>query len=293
MKHTILVTLCVTLLLQACKKNGKPGGGTPGSSDVMYPITLSFYEGNNSAYPQKSTFKYDDKHQLTWFGNNERYTNVASNGTQLVILGADTLIDTYLYSGNIYTGEGVERVTSSYLWKYSYGSHYQGPFNTYYFTNTDATHSAIGSYNDNTNTQFFTYDANGNLAFSRFVTDAVGSPNSTSYNPGGFEFVRITCKGYDDKLSPYSAIPGWRYISYVWAYPWQYYLSMRKHNPTQIIQEDVNMNTMKWEVYSQSDLTYTYNDQGYPAEVKITTTYPSTATPNQAFYQTYDFTYSK
>ena len=294
---SITYLLAIVLLLPACKKtgNGSGGsGGTTGGGDIMYPATLSFYQGNNSAYPSNSTFKYDDKHHLTYYGNNESHTNVAGNSTQLVVLdNSDTLIDSYLYSGDILTGKGVDQVKTNYMWKYSNGSSYTGPVNTYYFANTDATGNFLGSYNGGTYTQFFTYDNNGSLTYSKIVTNSSGSPNSSDYNPGGLEYDHITFKNYDDKPSPYSAIAGWRYISYQWAYPWQFYLSLSQHNPGQIVEESLNTDTMKWFVYSQSDLTYTYGDNGYPSQIKITTTYPNSGTPNQTFLQTYNFTYSK
>ncbi|MFT3823344.1 MAG: hypothetical protein QM731_05465 [Chitinophagaceae bacterium] len=282
------------VLLPACKKNGGTPGGGGSNSDVYYPATLSFYEGNNSSYPSRSSFKYDDKHLLTYMGNSGRYSNISDNGVQQVILsGSDTLIIANLFSGDIYTGKGVDQIKTNYMWKYSTGNSTTGPVSTYYFTNTDATNNFLGSYNGGTYTQSFKYDGNGNLTTSTFVTNSSGSPTSTNYDPGGLLYDKITYKGYDDKPSPYSAVAGYRYISWQWAYPWQFYFSMSKHNPTQIIEESLNTTTMVWSVYSQSDLTYTYNDQGYPSQVKITTVYPSTGTPTQAFYQTYNFTYAK
>lgn len=287
--------IAIAVLLPACKKTGGGGnGGGGGSSDVMYPATLSFYEGSNSGYPANSTFTYDDKHHLTYFGYNGRYTIVSGNNTEQVILSnSDTLVLVNLFSGNILTGVGVDKINTNYMWKYSSGSSLTGPVNTYFFMNTDATGNFLGAYNGGTYTQYFTYDNNGSLTFSKFVTNAVGSPNSSSYDPGGLEYDRITFKDYDDKPTPYSNVAGWRYISWQWSYPWQFYLSMSKHNPAQIIEESLNTNTMTWSVYSHSDLTYTYTDAGYPSQIKITTTYPSTGTPNQAFYQTYNFTYTK
>jgi hypothetical protein len=289
---SITYLIAIATLFTACKKTGgTPGGGTGNNSNVMYPATLSFYEGNNSAYPSNSTFKYDDKHNLTYMGNSDRYSNIAGSSVQQIIITSDTLIITNLFSGNILTGIGVDQIKTNYMNKYSGGNSTTGPVYTYYFANTDATGNFLGSYNGGTYTQFFTYDNNGNLTSSKFVTNAVGSPNSSSYDPGGLEYDRLTFKNYDSKPSPYSAIAGWRYISYQWAYPQQFYFSLSQHNPTQIIEESLNTNTMTWSVYAQVDLTYTYNDQGYPSQVKITTVYPSTATPTQAFYQTYNFTY--
>ena len=296
MKRIIyLSVIAFIVLLPACKKNtGGGGGGGSNNSDLLYPATLSFYEGSNSGYPANSTFKYDAQHHLTYMGNKDRYSNISSAGVQqVVITSGDTLIIANLFAGDIYTGNGVSLIKTNYMWKYSTGSSVTGPVNTYYFTNSDATNNFVGSYNGGTYTQFFTYDNNGSLISSKIVTNAVGSPNSGNYDPGGLEYDRISYKGYDTKSSPYSAVPGYRFISYQWAYPWQFYLSMSKHNPAQIIEESLNTTTMKWSVYSQSDLTYTYNDQGYPSQVKITTVYPSTGTPTQAFYQTYNFTYSK
>lgn len=284
--------ITLAMLLPACKKNG--GGGTGNNSDVMYPATLSFYEGTNSGYPSNSTFKYDDKHHLTYMGNSGRYSNIEGSGIQQVVISSgDTLIIANLFSGDILTGKGVDLIKTNYMWKYRGGNSTTGPVNTYYFTNTDATNNFLGSYNSGAYTQYFTYDNNGNVTFSKIVTNAVGSPGSGSYNPGGLEYDRLTFKDYDNNPSPYSAIAGWRYISYQWAYPQQFYFSLSKHNPTQIVEESLNTTTMTWSIYAKVDLTYMYNDQGYPSQVKITTVYPSTATPNQAFYQTYNFTYSK
>jgi len=299
MKHqpflkTIFSALCVTLLLTACNKNGG-GGGTPNNSDVMYPATLSSYEGNNSGYPANFTFKYDDKHHLTYMGNHDRFSNISSNGVQQVILTSqDTLIVANLFSGNIYTGQGVNDVRTNYQWKYYSGTNTTSAVITYYFTTGPAPDYRVSSHNGGTYTQFFTYDDNGNLVTSQFVTNAVGSPNSSSYDPGGLVYDKLTYKGYDNtKLSPYSAVAGYQFISYLWSYPWQFSLAVSKHNPTQVIEESLKTNTMKWSVYSQSDYTYIFNEQGYPSQIKITTVYPSTATPTKAFYQTYNFTYSK
>lgn len=281
----------LALLLPACKKNGGSGGG--GNTAVLYPATLSFYEGNNSAYPSRSTFKYDDQHRLTYMGNNERYSNIASAGVEQVILNArDTLIITNLFTGNIYTGQGVTDIRTNYMWKYSTGNSLTGPVSTYYFISSAST-KQLASYNGGTYSQHFVYDQEGNLTSSKFVTNSRGLPGQSSFDPGGLEYSRLTYTGYDTKPSPYSAVAGYQYIAYQWSYPQHFYFAMSKHNPTQIIEESLNTTTMRWSVYAQVDLTYTYNEQGYPSQVKIKTVYPSTATPAQAFYQTYDFTYAQ
>jgi len=287
----IIYFIAIAVLFSACKKNGGSGGtGTPGNSDLMYPATLAF--DNNTGYPEKSTFKYDDKHHMTYFGNGARFTNVGSSSTALVVItGKDTLVASYLFDGDIYAGNNIGKVEMNYLNMYSSGNHLQGPNYTYYFTYSDASHTTLGSYNGSTYTQHFTYDDKGNVSFSNFITNAVGSPNSTNYDPGGLEYDRITFKGYDDKPSPYSAVPGYRFIAYPWAYPWQMYLALSKHNPTQIIEESLNTSTMKWSVYTQSDITYSYNDQGYPTEVIVKVSSPGTA--YQPYYQKYYFTYTK
>ncbi len=287
MKKILYIT-AVAVLLSACKKNG--GSGTPGNSDLMYPATLAF--DNNTGYPEKSTFKYDDKRHMTYVGNDARFTSIGSNGSALVVItGKDTLVASYLFDGDIYAGNNIGTVVMNYLNKYASGSHVQGPNYTFYFTYSNASHTALGSYNGGSFTQYFTYDDKGNLTFSKFVTNAAGSPNSTSYDPGGLEYDRITFKGYDDKPSPYSAVAGYRYIAYPWSYPWQMYLALSQHNPTQIIEESLNTNTMKWSVYTQSDISYSYNDQGYPTEVIVKVSSPGTA--YQPYYQRYYFTYTK
>jgi|GEM_PF-4031862 len=283
----------IAVLLSACHKNPGGGGGTPNNSDVLYPATLSFYEGGNSGYPSVSTFKYDANHHLTYMGNRDRYWNISGNGVQNVIIGSiDTIIVNNTFGGDLYGAGGASLVSTFYINKNSYGST-SGPVNTYYFAGMGGAANTTGNYNGGTYTQFYTFDANGDVSFSKIVTNAVGSPNSSSYDPGGLDYDHITFKGYDSHPSPYSNIPGYKWAAWQWSYPWQMSLAHSKHNPTQIIEESLNTNTMKWSVYSQSDFTYTYNDQGYPSEIKVTTVYPSTGTPTKAFYQTYDFTYTK
>lgn len=293
MKHTSLLILAFGAMtfLPACKKSGG-GGGATNNADAYYPATLSFYEGNNGAYPAKSTFKYDDKHHLTYFGSKDRWTDIAASGATLVVPGGyDTTILVNIFNGNIYTG-AVTEVRQNYANK-SGGSLTTYPVSTYSFTGMDKTAGVTSTYNGGKYTQYFTLDGNGNLTDSKFVTNAWGSPNSTAFDPGGLEYVRMKFTGYDTKPSPYSALPEWKFASFPWSYPEQMSFGFSKHNPTQIIEENLNTTTMKWAVYRQVDFTYTYNDQGYPSEVKITTLYPQSPAGQNTFYATYDFTYSK
>lgn len=292
---TILFALGVTLVLPACKKDTGGGGGNGGGNgaDALYPATVSFYQGSNGAYPSVSMFKYDDKHHLTYMGNSSRYTTVSGNGVLLTVIGApDTTLAVSNFSGDIYTGNGVTLVKFNYVNKSPSGST-TSAVNTYLLGVGGAPDYKLNNYSGGTYTHFFTYDDKGNIVSSKIVTNAVGSPNSTSYDPGGLEYDRLTYKGYDDKPSPYSAMPGYRFIAYPWSYPQDFTFAFSKHNPSQIIEESLNTNTMKWAVYSQTDFTYTYNDQGYPSQVKITVSYPQSPAGQNTFYSTYNFTYGK
>lgn len=276
-----------------CKKNTGSSNPQPGAADKLYPATLAFY--NNTQYPENSVFKYDGDHNLTYTGNANRYYNIDAGHSQLIVIQrGDTMYNTYSFDRNIYTEKGIVNATNLVKWRYAGGlPPYQSAESKYLFMPAVGTDGQVGHANLGKLSQNITYDNNGNVASVTHVTNAWGSPNSTQYDPGGLVLSKITYKGYDDKPSPYSSIAGYSYISVLWVYPQHFYFSLSKHNPTQIIEESLDTNTMKYSIYSKSDFTYTYNEQGYPTQVKIKIVYPSSGTPDQEFYLTYDFTYSK
>ncbi|MBS1663688.1 MAG: hypothetical protein JST68_21775 [Bacteroidetes bacterium] len=294
MKFTTSI-LAIVVFLSACKKNGgSGGGGGTNNTNVMYPATLSYYEGNNSAYPAKSTFKYDDKHHLTYYGNEGRWTSLSGNGVQLVVPGGyDTTILVYNFSGNIYTGE-VGQVESYYINKINGGST-TGPKSTYSLIGMTAAKNTSAIANLGKVSQYLKFDGNGDVASSYFITNAWGSPNSTQYDPGGLIYDRLTFTGYDTKPSPYSAIPEYKFTDFPWSYPERMSFDFSQHNPGKIVEESLNQTTMTWSTYRETTFTYTYTDQGYPSQVKITTYYPSSQGPSgqNTYYATYNFTYAK
>ncbi|MET0244018.1 MAG: hypothetical protein ABW174_11145 [Flavitalea sp.] len=290
---SITAILAMGVTFTSCKKSTGSQNPQPGGSDLLYPTTVSFYEGNNSAYPEVREFKYDGDHLLTFMGTKYRYAKINASSVDKIYIDRDTLVISNIFDGNIYTGKNVNNVSSTSRWRYS-GSlpPYNGPENKYNLPPTDPSYTKILHFNMGKASHFFSYDDNGNLTSSKFVTNSWGSPNSSQFDPGGLEYARLTYKGYDDKLSPYSSIAGYRFIAFQWAYPQEFSFAMSKHNPTQIIEESLDTNTRTFKVTSQVDFTYTYNDQGYPTQVKIKTVYPNSSTPSDAFYQTYNITSS-
>lgn len=289
-RMVILLAISMTLFLPACKKTGSgPSGGGPNTKALYYPTTISSYQGTNGAYPSIATCKYDSQHRLTYLGNDAfNYTINSENVTQTVLgTSGETDITYNNYNGNIYTGGGTTSVDNSALIKTSNTS-YTIPARTYLFAYTS--NNALSAFDDGANTTHFSYDDNGNLTGLSLITDPQGSPNSGSYKPGGDEIQRMTFKGYDTNPSPFSAVSVYRFVTMPWGYSYSYPFAFSRHNPAQVIEEDLNSATRQWYVYSQTDYTYTYNEHGYPSQVKFTVTYP--ANNNSVYYFTYNFTYT-
>ncbi|RYF98115.1 MAG: hypothetical protein EOO02_19575, partial [Chitinophagaceae bacterium] len=202
---SIATVLAMGTIFTSCKKSTGSPNPQPGGSDLLYPATVSFYEGNNSGYPEVREFKYDRDHLLTFMGTKSRYTRIDASSVEKVYIDRDTLVISNIFDGNIYTGKNVRNVSSTDRWKYANGlPPYTGLEKKWGLPPTDDSYTRILYFNSGKQSQFFTYDNDGNLASSKWVTNAWGSPNSSQFDPGGLEYARLTYKGYDDRLSPYS-----------------------------------------------------------------------------------------
>lgn len=133
-----------------------------------------------------------------------------------------------------------------------------------------------GGYNYN-----YTYDNKENLISAEFVR--LSGPRV------GEVYERISFTSFDDKPSPFSAVKGYWEASYPQGYTWEYALAFCKNNPTQIITEIFDTDKNAFVKYQEDDLTYVYNDKGYPAQISISTTYYTAIVTHYLTIYTYKY----
>jgi hypothetical protein len=292
---------CTTLLLSNCQKKVTDLKPTPPVDsaivNAMYPVTQSKNE-IAAAYTYK--YEYDRDNNLVKYsrtddvvtyniGTNQVDINVneyASSNHQLIHMSTTSFV--YTLAGDPNTAVNFFNTAPTQV-KYTYfdkdvpsGVTSSRPGGLIQFENTKdglplkMISADGGGYNYNYN-----YDDKKNLVKAEFVH--LSGPRV------GAVYERISFTSFDDKPSPFSAVKGYWEASYPQGYTWEYALAFCKNNPKQIITELYDVTKSAFVKNQQDDLTYVYNDKGYPTQITINTTYFNATVTH--YLTTYNYTY--
>lgn len=295
-----------TSLLSNCqKKTGDLKPSPPVDSAIvnaLYPVTQSFYDGNQSSYPYRNKLEYDKDNYLVKIDRDSTvFYNIGNNQVDQIVnqyntnnsgksVLSGTYTTSYVYtmvglpntSVNIYNSAPTQ-VTYTYFNKNQLtGVTQSTPGGQWQFENNkdglpvkQISADGVGfNYN-------FTYDDKGNLKKVEFVH--LSGPRANAL------YERLSVTSLDDKPSPFSSVKGYWPISYPQGYNWDYALAFCKNNPNQTITELYDATKNAFVLYEQDDYSYIYNDKGYPTQITINTTYFTAVTTH--YVRTYNYTY--
>ncbi|SDH18608.1 hypothetical protein [Mucilaginibacter gossypii] len=291
---------CTILSLSNCqKKNINPKPVSPVDSNhvqVMYPLSQSKNDGTNT-YVYK--YAYDKDNNLVKYARTDNVVtcNVGTSQVDLNVNEYNSFKElvhvsttSFLYNlvglpdkpVNIYKTAPTQ-VTYTYIDKdVASGVSKTKPGGLWQFENNKdglplkSITADGGGFNYN-----YRYDNKGNLATAEFVR--------LSGVRVGEMYQRVTFTGFDDKPSPFSAIRYYWVASYPQGYTPEFALAYCKNNPKQIVTEIYDQLKNALVKYQQDDLTYVYNDKGYPTQITINTSYFTGL--NTHYVTTYNYSY--
>lgn len=255
----------------------------------MHPIAVSFYDGNNSAYPTTWNYTYDSKNQLTKYGlENSWIKDVGTAGHALTTWSSTFIFTTtYMYTtpnltdslADIYSVNPKRLyidLSAKDLALNNETKTRQGFYDLVINQKQQILHMNFSNFRDFA----YAYDEKGNLSQANFYDTHLQNPPP---------YGRLTVNAVDDKRSPFSAVPRFNFIAWPVAYPADYALAYCANNPLSITVED-NLPDKGWTVYEKDTFNYEYNEQGYPTKVSVTMEYPNS--PGQpVFTKTFNYTY--
>jgi hypothetical protein len=286
----ILLTISTVCFATGCKKNSpSPGGGGNVPADVLRPATMKVYEGNIGTLAPVFKFEYDKDSLLVRFGEQGvNMRQILQGGVQFKLFYGDYEATTlYAYFGpgnsplNFYDVKDQPRAVSIQQtiynarlnqttrpaiieWNFAYNPNFQ--------VSVEKTAASNGIQVN------YSYDDKKNLAKMEFQSLL------QVYN-------RTTVTGYDDKPSPFSAVKGYRWLSYPQTYNDQYVQAFSANNPAKMVTELWSTTKNAFHVAETTNFNYTYNEKGYPVKIVVSTSYtPETGQPGGGV-KTYEFTY--
>lgn len=296
-----VIGICTTLLLSNCqKKDTGPKPIPPVDStkvQAMYPATQTKSNGG-VAYTYK--YEYDKGNNLVKYSRTDNVVtyNISSSQVDIhvneyassnqALIHTSTTSFVYNLAGlpdspvNIYT-----TAPTQVTWTYFDKDEPNGPVKSrpgdlWQFLNNQDGLPVNAITADGGGFRYdYTYNDKGNLAYAGFVR--------LSGIRVGEMYERISFTSFDDKHSPFSAIKAYWEASYPQGATWEYALAYCKNNPKQILTEIYDVTKNGFVKYQQDDLTYVYNDKGYPMQITINTTYFNATSTH--YTTTYNYTY--
>jgi hypothetical protein len=288
--------LTLVAFISACgKPNNTPPKQPTSGTDTLRPVSVSYYDGGNSAYPTVMTYKYDKANHLIQYGVGDvlvyavgphgvvetdfdsSTSNIFTTSYlySLTSIQTDAPVDIYNAAPNqVKIGLTVKNTIS--------GTTTSEDIGLWQFETTKEGLPLKEITSDNGGRNFnFAYDASGNLSTVSFV--------NLSGTRAGAVYSVLKMGTMDDKHSPFSGVQGYPVISYPQQFDEDYALAFCKNNPKQIVVTSYDYDTNALKLYETDDFVYTYNDKGYPTTIVETMTYAS-GSPN-VFTRTYNYTY--
>ena len=283
----ILFTTMVTA--PGCSKDKTPGGGN--ALNIFYPTTVSFYDGNNSAYPTVWKYEYDADHNLTKYGKEEdAYRDVSRNGansfvynytfnnvqmTSYAFLLANSQTGVSIYDGSP-TEVSIDRFTKNLTSGVSNSEHVA---NHFFAVNVDGLILKEILPEANARNYNYNYDETKNLKL-------------VEYTENGAVYTRIKVSGLLENPSPFVAVKGYKWASYPQVSSADISFAFFNRCPTQFIVESWKASNNTWEVYEQDDFSYVFDENGYPTQVTAKTTYYPNGN-SSVFTRVFNFTYAR
>lgn len=285
--YWVLLFMCFSF--SACKKSNPGAGGAGNNSGLMHPIAVSFYDGNNSAYPTTWNYTYDSKNQLTKYGaENSWIKDIGTSGHVLTTWSSTFIFATsYMYTrphatdsiANIYNENPNKlyiNLKAKDLALQSVTEIPQGFYALLINPKQQILHMNFSNFRDFA----YSYDEKGNLSKVNFYDTHLENPPPYS---------RLTVNAVDDKRSPFSAVPRFNFIAWPVAYPVDYALAYCTNNPLSITVESADPEK-GWVLYEKDTFSYEYNEQGYPKKISVTIEYPNSP-GEKLFTKTFNYTY--
>lgn len=283
MKHTHLLLPALVFALafsSGCSKNKSTNGpGTPGSGAAKYPATITLTDAAGGR--RITTYEYNDKKQLTSYRTDAGVRRdfgtaiIVETVPALTFTATNTWVFENMSSQNIYEGGSVGKMLWESKYVFTNGNTRTDRRGVPLFSSTAdgrIERSTTMLYvPDPTYTLDYTYDDKKNLKQIEFFQSTEPSR----------PFNRLKVTGVDNKPSTFSAVRGYQWLSYPQSYAVDYSFAFCVNNPTQIVIESYDRASNSYKVVEQDDFTYTYDADGYPTTINVSTTYYGT-TPTRS-----------